>query len=392
MSNEKDTYTAHPAANAFPMMDDKRYAELLEDIKANGLRQKIILCDGMILDGRNRYKACKDAGVNPEFETYTGNPWVFAWSLNGQRRDLAAEQRYLIWKFVHEHSDEWKAEQKRIQHEANAKRAEAAKEQHEVSKPRAGEKKKVLVDEHNVQPPKPKEAKERKSKAKASKTNAGAVARGDKLAKERPDLAEKVRLGEMKPAQAHRQMKADSLAEKVEELPADKFRVIYADPPWSYNDKCDEGGIQSGGAEWHYPSMSVTEICALPIKELAQDDSVLFLWATSPLLPDALKVCDAWGFKYKAAFIWDKVKHNMGHYNSVRHELLLICTRGSCTPDKQKLFDSVQVIERTDKHSEKPEEFRQIIDTLYVHGKKIELFRRGDVPDGWQTWGNEANA
>jgi len=84
--------------------------------------------------------------------------------------------------------------------------------------------------------------------------------------------------------------------------------------------------------------------------------------------------------------VWDKIKHNMGHYNSVRHEFLLICTRGSCTPDVVKLYDSVQAIERTE-HSKKPEEFRAIIDTLYTHGNKIELFARQPA-DGWEVWGN----
>jgi len=387
-------YKHHPAADAFPMMEAKRYIELVEDIKENGLRQKIVLCDGMILDGRNRYKACNDAGVKPEFEQHDGNPWDLAWSLNGQRRDLVAEQRYLIWKHVHEHSDAWQAEQKRIQDEANAKRAEAAKAQenraNQHTKPEAVE----VVPQSVAAPAKKTEHKTSATKAAASKTNRGAVERGDKLAKERPDLAEQVRLGKIKPAAAYRQMKSDSVAERVEALPQDKYRVIYADPPWSYNDKQavkGDYGTGTGAAEGHYPSMSVSEICALPIKELAQDDAVLFLWTTSPLLPEGLKVAEAWGFKYKSAFIWDKVKHNMGHYNSVRHELLLICTRGSCTPDNQKLFDSVQSIERTDKHSEKPEEFRQIIDTLYVYGQKIELFRRGNAPAGWQAWGNEAN-
>ena len=78
----------------------------------------------------------------------------------------------------------------------------------------------------------------------------------------------------------------------------------------------------------------------------------------------------------------------MGHYNSVRHEFLLVCTRGSCVPDENKMFDSVQVIEKTKKHSEKPEEFRKIIDTLYPHGKRIELFARKKVK-GWETWGAE---
>ena len=78
----------HPAANAFPMMDDKRYAELLEDIRAHGLRVPVVICDGMILDGRNRAKACAELGVEYHIEEYTGNPWHLVWSLNGSRRDL----------------------------------------------------------------------------------------------------------------------------------------------------------------------------------------------------------------------------------------------------------------------------------------------------------------
>ena len=76
----------------------------------------------------------------------------------------------------------------------------------------------------------------------------------------------------------------------------------------------------------------------------------------------------------------------MGHYNSVRHELLLVCTKGSCLPDNQKLFDSVQSIERTE-HSVKPEIFRSIIDTLYTKGNRIELFARRKVKN-WDSYGN----
>ena len=110
------------------------------------------------------------------------------------------------------------------------------------------------------------------------------------------------------------------------------------------------------------------------------------LSVTSPLLEDSFKVINAWGFKYKTSFVWDKIAHNMGHYNSVRHEFLLVATKGSCTPDNIKLFDSVVSINRTE-HSKKPEEFRNIIDTLYTYGKKLELFAR-DAAEGWDVWGN----
>lgn len=168
------------------------------------------------------------------------------------------------------------------------------------------------------------------------------------------------------------------------ELHDGKYRVIYADPPWKYgNTMPDYMGVQDD----HYRLMTIQEICDLPIKNIAEDNSVLFIWVTSPILEDSFRVINSWGFEYKSSFVWDKVKHNMGHYNSVRHELLLVCTRGSCQPDVQKLFDSVVTEERTE-HSKKPEVFRSIIDTIYPAGKRIELFAREKV-DGWNSYGNE---
>lgn len=163
-----------------------------------------------------------------------------------------------------------------------------------------------------------------------------------------------------------------------------KYRVIYADPPWSYNDRQDT--VYHGGAVKHYPTMPLEEICALPVP--AEKDSVLFLWTTSPMLEDSFKVINAWGFKYKSSFIWDKVATAMGNYNSVRHEFLLICVRGSCVPDVPKRLDSVVSIERTE-HSRKPDEFRQIIDTLYPVGSRLEMFAR-EAHEGWDVWGNMA--
>ena len=211
------------------------------------------------------------------------------------------------------------------------------------------------------------------------------------MAQKLADLTEEkfaeVRDGLKTKTQMLRDVKRDAVKREVAEFPSDKYRVIYADPPWAYSDKCEDGAVQAGGSERHYPAMTLVELCALPIRELADDNAVLFLWATSPMLPEAMTVATAWGFAYKASFIWDKIKHNMGHYNSVRHELLLICTRGSCLPDSKELIDSVQSIERTE-HSVKPEAFRVIIDQLYPAGKRIELFARRKVAN-WEAWGNE---
>ena len=191
-----------------------------------------------------------------------------------------------------------------------------------------------------------------------------------------------------------RQQHAASMA-AAPQLPTGKYRVIYADPPWKYNNSgvivTDTGAEVYPRALKHYPDMSIAELCEIgaTIKDMADDNAVLFLWVTSPLLEESFDVIRAWGFKYKTSFVWDKIAHNFGHYNSVRHEFLLVCTRGSCTPDVPTLYDSVVSIQRTE-HSVKPEDFRRIIDDLYTYGQRIELFARRPV-DGWEVWGNQAN-
>jgi N6-adenosine-specific RNA methylase IME4 len=167
-----------------------------------------------------------------------------------------------------------------------------------------------------------------------------------------------------------------------------KYRVLYVDPPWKYRSS-GQGLDYYGPAERHYPCMSIDEMCALPIQDITEANAVMFIWVTSPMLEDSFRVINAWGFKYKASYIWDKIGHNYGHYNSVRHEFLLVCTKGSCLPDESALYDSVQSHHKSRKHSEKPEEFRKIIDNLYTWGNKIELFARKEV-NGWEAWGNES--
>lgn len=187
-------------------------------------------------------------------------------------------------------------------------------------------------------------------------------------------------------------LKLARFQKEIPTLPTSGYRVIYADPPWEYGFSQHSREEQETTLDSHYPSMTLEQICALPVADMAQENAVLFLWATSPLLPQAFEVIKAWGFAYKSSFVWDKVKHNVGYYNSVRHELLLIATKGSCLPDKKPegepvLIDSVQSIERRE-HSRKPEEFRAIIDNLYPSGTRIELFAR-EIHPGWETWGNE---
>lgn len=386
----------HAAAKIFPLMEPARFKSLVESVRHHGLLNEIVLFNGEILDGRNRFRACNECGVEPRFIEYDGDPYSFVWLTNGERRDLANDQRYLIWEAAVEQSGELQRQVAAIEAEANRKRSEAAKERPREEKG-TFQASSAASSGSTGKTPKHVQAE---AKAEASKTNRGAVERMTKLKKARPDLATKVQQGEMKSTAALREMKKDQVAEKVKALPEGKHRIIYADPPWQYND--ERAGLGSGdgattgvdrastAAKDHYPTMSMEELKALEIGSLAADDCVLFCWATFPLLPDQIEVVKAWGFKYKTAFVWQKPQGSFGHYHKADAEVLLVCTRGSCTPDSASKESQIQTFPR-DRHSVKPAEIRAMIDRMYVYGPRIELFYRGDAePEGWRTWGPEA--
>lgn len=175
-------------------------------------------------------------------------------------------------------------------------------------------------------------------------------------------------------------------------LPKGRFRVIYADPPWQYSDELVE---EYGTAEHHYGTLSIKELCEMPFPKTTKD-TVLFLWITVPIKREEKykEVLNSWGFIERSEWIWNKRRHNFGHWNSVRHEYLLICTKGDCPLEVQRLFPSVVSIDRTKIHSKKPEYFRKMIEVLYPSGRRVELFAR-DIKElkkkypHWDFWGDE---
>jgi len=177
----------------------------------------------------------------------------------------------------------------------------------------------------------------------------------------------------------------EQLKKSLPPLPNKKYQVIYMDPPWRYN----FSRSVTREIENQYPTMELEEIKALPINRLAEDDSVLFLWATSPKLEEALQVINAYGFKYITSAVWDKVHIGMGYYFRSRHEYLLIGKKGSLpVPKPENRPASIINIPR-EKHSKKPVEFYVIIEKMYPDATKIEIFSRINKK-GWDTWGYEA--
>ncbi len=197
----------HPAAELFPMMSKKEQEELVSDIQANGLLVPIVLFDGKVLDGRNRFEACIKAGIDPRYETAPVDidPYEYVWSLNAERRHLPEGQKATIYFLKKSKSEEWHREQKRKREEANRARSEAAQErprtQEGTFKPASG-----LSCDKTLDNAKPHT---HEVVAEEIHTSTATAARAQALVNKRPDLAEKVAQGDLSLGKATRAAKKE---------------------------------------------------------------------------------------------------------------------------------------------------------------------------------------
>lgn len=169
-----------------------------------------------------------------------------------------------------------------------------------------------------------------------------------------------------------------SLEEIVES--GNKFGCIYADPPWKY----DNQGTRAATSN-HYGTMSVDELCEMPVVDFAADDAHLHLWTTNAFIFDCQRIMEAWGFTYKSMMVWVKPDMGIGNYWRVQHEFLLLGTRGSADFRDKNLPSWIE--HKRLGHSTKPHVFREAVEKVSP-GPRIELFARNDHPN-WVSWGNE---
>ncbi len=171
------------------------------------------------------------------------------------------------------------------------------------------------------------------------------------------------------------------------------YEIIYADPPWDYNGQSQHsgnGGVLTGGADSHYPTMTVDEM----IKDIVvpgADNSLLYMWTSSPHLPQAIRLGEGWGYDYATvAFVWHKGKTNPGFYTMSQCELCLVFKRGKI-PQPRGSRNTRQFLESArQQHSRKPDEIRQRIEKMHPTQTKYEMFARQVTP-GWDCEGNQTN-
>ena len=172
------------------------------------------------------------------------------------------------------------------------------------------------------------------------------------------------------------------------ELPNGKWKLLLVDPPWQYENKRTGGSMRSG-VEQHYDTLSIKDLCELPIGNLSEANSIMFLWATTPLIPEALEVMKAWGFTYKSAVFWRKMMSlGMGYWFRGQVELCLLGIRGNVKAFGLQKPNFIQ--SRVRKHSQKPSEMYNLIELLGIDSK-IELFAR-ERREGWDAWGDQLPA
>lgn len=194
--------------------------------------------------------------------------------------------------------------------------------------------------------------------------------------------------------------KQNTLSEIYPALPKETFDIIYADPPWHYGGKLqfDKSSkskeeldlskkIFISSASFKYPTLKTSELKELPVKKIAKDNCVLFMWATNPHLDQAIDLGKAWGFDYKTvAFVWNKMVHNPGQYTLSYCELCLLFKRGKI-PSPRGARNMKQLVEEPrGEHSEKPDEVLKRIEKMFPTQKRIELFARRRA-QGWSNWG-----
>src|SRR5262245_19465095 len=348
----------HPLADIFPLVEGAEVDALVADIKANGLREAIVLHEGMILDGRNRYRAGEVAGVGPTFTTYTGDdPVSYVVSLNLRRRHLDESQRAMV--------------------AAKLATLKLGDNQHSEGLTIGRSSELLNVGERTVA--RAREVQEHGTPELVSAVERGAVsvsAAADVATLPAQEQREIVARGEreiLRAAQDIRARKAEiRRAERIERLaatcnqstpfPSDRrYAVLYADPPWRFNVYNEESGIERAAGN-HYSTMSLDEICALPILSLSSPDAALFMWTTVPHLRESFDVLVAWGLEYKTNIVWVKDKIGLGYFVRNQHELLPVATRGDMpSPSPANRPPSVISAPRRE-HSRKPDEAYDLIE------------------------------
>lgn len=377
----------HPLANIFPLIEGAEFEALVEDIRLNGQREPIVLLDGKILDGRNRYRACLRAGEDLASVTYYGeDPVSFVISLNLRRRHLDESQRAIVAAKLANLNQGGKGgvTDSNASIEALVSQ-DAAAEMLNVS--RSGvQRARAVIDEG---------APELVEAVEHGRVSVSAAADVATLPKQQQ--SEIVARGEKEILEAAKQIRAEKaevrraeiakVKENAPSLPSDAFDVIVIDPPWDMQKI--ERDVRPNQVAFDYPTMTEEELMEFDIPSISANNCHLFCWTTHKFLPSALRLIEAWGFRYVMTMVWHKPGGfqpiGLPQYNC---EFAIYARKGSPSFVDTKAFFACFEAPRRE-HSRKPDEFYDVIRRV-TGGRRIDVFSR-ENRDGFEQFGNEAD-
>lgn len=371
----------HDVAGVFPLMHGADFDALVADIREHGLREPIWLHrDGRIIDGRNRYRACLDAGAQPKTQTYIGPDeglLDFVVSMNLQRRHLDETQRGMVGARL-ANMPSHRPERGSID---TLKSIDDAAALLNVSRPTVKRARKVL---ENGTP----ELIDACEQGEITVSDAATVLREPWAVQD--ELLRTVRSEEngaaknLKAAQRKHEIATQRTAIEAgtAKLPEGVFEVIVIDPPWPYGN-AEHYDPENFRATTPYPEMSLEEIGALELP--AADDCVLWLWTTHRFLPAAFPLLDAWGFEYRVPVTWVKDRMGVGRWLRSQSEYCLMATRGH--PQRDLKGQTTVVHAPMRQHSRKPDEFYEMVESLCI-GRRLDYFSR-ERRKGWEQFGSD---
>lgn len=364
---------AHPLANIFPLISGQSFDDLVADIKLHGVREPIWLYEGQILDGRNRWAAAQAAGAECQTREYRGDdPLAFVLSLNLKRRQLSASELAFV-----------------------------ALEIEKVEAQRAQVRMLAGVRPDPVEQIPQGSGKARDAAAAAVGVNPRYVQDAKRLEGRAPDLAAEVKIGNKTLTQAVRELKEidrelrrDENRALIAQAPdpvvasrSAKFATITIDPPWDWGDEGDAD--QLGRARPTYGTMPFSDLLALPVADMADDDAHIYLWITNRSLPKGFALLEKWGFRYITALTWCKPSIGMGNYFRGSSEQVLFGVKGSQPLKRKDVGTWFQAPRGPNGHSSKPAEFYPLVESCSP-GPYLEMFARSDRI-GWTAWGAESD-
>lgn len=383
----------HPFAELFPEMTPEEYARVKEDVRVNGVLEPVRVWSGAVVDGRHRRQMCIELGIPCPASEWGGKEsglLGFVVSLNVNRRHLNDSQRAMVAAKL--------ANLKRgdNQHtevaEISATSQTGAAEMLNVSRGSVQHARKVL---DNAIP----ELIEAVESGRVPVSNAAILADAPRevqrlAAASTSSKVVSTMAKQFKQQQRVEREQAEAAPESDECCPitdihalvatGQKFGCIYADPPWKYGNQATRASTDN-----HYSTMTIEEIAALPIGELALPKSHLWLWTTNAFLFECPRLFAAWGFEFKSSYVWVKTQMGIGNYLRNSHEILLLAVRGGLTGAARNVM-SWGEFPRT-QHSAKPERIRGDVVQKLSPGPYLELFGRRLV-EGWTVWGNQIAA